>query len=123
MSNDHRKMAWVAWDKVLNARPKGGLQIGSIRAQNLALLAKWWWRFLTEEEILWKKVITAFHAPSGNIGVSYRQCNRSGTWGNIAALQKAFEPYNLNFNSLFQRPFGDGANIKFWLESGKVRRR
>ncbi|KAJ9542702.1 LOW QUALITY PROTEIN: hypothetical protein OSB04_029208 [Centaurea solstitialis] len=44
-----RKITWVAWDKTLNSIENKGLGIGSLKAINLALLAKWWWRFKTEE--------------------------------------------------------------------------
>ncbi|KAJ9558564.1 hypothetical protein OSB04_013178 [Centaurea solstitialis] len=54
-TNENRKTAWVAWDKILSTRKKGGLGIGSLRAQNLALIAKWWWRFKTEKTLYGEK--------------------------------------------------------------------
>ncbi|GKC61493.1 RNA-directed DNA polymerase, eukaryota, reverse transcriptase zinc-binding domain protein [Tanacetum coccineum] len=35
---DDKKISWVQWKKVLNAREKGGLGIGSLKALNLALI-------------------------------------------------------------------------------------
>ncbi|GJS46330.1 RNA-directed DNA polymerase, eukaryota, reverse transcriptase zinc-binding domain protein [Tanacetum coccineum] len=35
---DDKKTSWVQWKKVLNAREKGGLGIGSLKALNLALI-------------------------------------------------------------------------------------
>ena len=46
------KIPWVAWDKILNSRSNGGLELGSLKALNTALLTKWWWRFRTEEDAL-----------------------------------------------------------------------
>ena len=40
---EKRKMAWIAWDKVLSDVEHGGLGIDNLKAQNQALLAKWWW--------------------------------------------------------------------------------
>nr|GEV11277.1 hypothetical protein [Tanacetum cinerariifolium] len=46
-SQDYRNMAWVKWSQVLSSFKKGGLQIGSLKAFNLALLRKWRWRLLS----------------------------------------------------------------------------
>ncbi|GJV59540.1 hypothetical protein Tco_1465640 [Tanacetum coccineum] len=48
-NSDTKKIAWIAWDKVIGPREKGGLGIGSLNIFNQAMLAKWWWRFLLEE--------------------------------------------------------------------------
>nr|KAJ0195196.1 hypothetical protein LSAT_V11C700353940 [Lactuca sativa] len=39
------KICWVEWKKVLAPKSLGGLGVASLRASNLALLAKWWWRY------------------------------------------------------------------------------
>nr|GEX37722.1 hypothetical protein [Tanacetum cinerariifolium] len=54
-SSDDNKISWIAWDKTISPHDKGGLGIGSLKASNHALLAKWWWRFLTEDNALWSK--------------------------------------------------------------------
>ncbi|GKE69882.1 reverse transcriptase domain, reverse transcriptase zinc-binding domain protein, partial [Tanacetum coccineum] len=45
-----------------------GLNIGSLRAKNLALLGKWWWRFKKECGCLWVRVIKSIHGDSGGLG-------------------------------------------------------
>ena len=37
---DKRKIHWVAWDKVVAPKKKGGLGVGSIQAINIGLLVK-----------------------------------------------------------------------------------
>ena len=49
-SSDKNKVSWIAWDKVLFKADDGGLDIGSVKAQNLALLWKWWWRFKSDKK-------------------------------------------------------------------------
>ncbi|KAJ9550277.1 hypothetical protein OSB04_014322 [Centaurea solstitialis] len=115
-TDDKKKTAWVAWEKVLNAREKGGLGIGSLRAQNWALLTKWWWRYKTEREATWRKVIAAIHGESGYLGGLTTESLKKGVWGSIAAINKAINASNIPIESLFQRHMGDGSNIKFWLE-------
>ncbi|GJV72922.1 RNA-directed DNA polymerase, eukaryota, reverse transcriptase zinc-binding domain protein, partial [Tanacetum coccineum] len=43
-SQDSRKLAWIKWSNVLSSFDKEGLNIGSLKAFNLALLQKWRWR-------------------------------------------------------------------------------
>ncbi|GJT51983.1 hypothetical protein Tco_0978140 [Tanacetum coccineum] len=43
----------------------GGLNIGSLKAFNLALLQKWRWRLLSSPNALWVQVIKAYHGQEG----------------------------------------------------------
>nr|GFA30597.1 RNA-directed DNA polymerase, eukaryota, reverse transcriptase zinc-binding domain protein [Tanacetum cinerariifolium] len=60
-ASEKRKMVWVRWDQALASHEKGGLNIGSLKAFNLALLQKWSWRFTTNPNLLWVKLIKAIH--------------------------------------------------------------
>nr|GEU90858.1 putative RNA-directed DNA polymerase, eukaryota, reverse transcriptase zinc-binding domain protein [Tanacetum cinerariifolium] len=60
-ASEKRKMAWVRWDQALASHEKGGLNIGSLKTFNLALLQKWRWRFSTNPNLLWVKLIKAIH--------------------------------------------------------------
>nr|GFA17279.1 RNA-directed DNA polymerase, eukaryota [Tanacetum cinerariifolium] len=53
--SDH-KITWVAWDKVLASKKKGGLGVSSFFALNRALLLKWVWRFVSQDGSLWCEV-------------------------------------------------------------------
>ena len=108
-----RKIGWVAWDKILNSLENGGLGIGSLKAQNLALLAKWWWRFKVENGVLWKRVITSIHGPSGKLG----EGTSKGIWGNIAKVNKDIEADNISLPCLFVRKLGNGKDTKFWTDT------
>ncbi|GJU65041.1 reverse transcriptase domain, reverse transcriptase zinc-binding domain protein [Tanacetum coccineum] len=44
---------------------RGGLGIRSIKAKNISLLGKWWWRFLSERDALGRKVIASTHGVNG----------------------------------------------------------
>ncbi|KAJ9536970.1 hypothetical protein OSB04_029703 [Centaurea solstitialis] len=117
-SSDRRpKIAWVAWDLVLNSKDKGGLGIGSLRAMNIALLSKWWWRFKTEKNALWRKVIIALHGAYAKLGGARNALSSKGTWGAIAAINKDLEDLNIPLQNLFQRQLGDGSDVSFWNES------
>ena len=38
---ERKKMAWVKWDDILSSYGLGGLDIGSLKAKNWALVGKW----------------------------------------------------------------------------------
>ncbi|XP_023738428.1 uncharacterized protein LOC111886414 [Lactuca sativa] len=84
---ESRKMAWIAWDKILAAKEKGGLGVGSLKAQNLALLGKWWWRFRKQPDSIWALVIKAIHGPNGGVSRPMATKRRSGCWVQLHACQ------------------------------------
>ncbi|KAL4581186.1 hypothetical protein LXL04_017396 [Taraxacum kok-saghyz] len=47
---------WVSWDKISKKKKYGGLGVTHIRDSNLTLLAKWPYRFKTENGALWVQV-------------------------------------------------------------------
>ncbi|GJX06075.1 RNA-directed DNA polymerase, eukaryota, reverse transcriptase zinc-binding domain protein, partial [Tanacetum coccineum] len=76
-----KKMAWVKWPIILNSFDKGGLNIGSLKAFNLAFLQKWRWRMFSFPNDLWVKVVKAIHGHEG--GFDNTGCSFKGTWANI----------------------------------------
>ncbi|XP_023729445.1 uncharacterized protein LOC111877144 [Lactuca sativa] len=59
--DERKKIHWVSWEKVLAAKSNGGLGVGSIRALNIGLLVKWWWRLKNDSHSLWARVISGIH--------------------------------------------------------------
>ena len=56
-TDNSRKMHWVSWEKVTTLKELGGLGIQSAKGRNTALLAKLNWRFHTESNAMWAKVL------------------------------------------------------------------
>ena len=54
---DRRKLSWVKWNKCCSSKQKGGLGIKNIETFNHALVGKWLWRLLNENEALWVRVL------------------------------------------------------------------
>ncbi|GJS48564.1 hypothetical protein Tco_0598685 [Tanacetum coccineum] len=46
-----KKISWIAWDKVLASKKKGGLGVSSYFALNRALLLKWVWLSIAQNDL------------------------------------------------------------------------
>lgn len=54
----NKKMVhWVNWNTVCKSREKGGLGVKDIEMMNLALLNKWKWRIMSEQEIVLSNIL------------------------------------------------------------------
>ncbi|GJZ21244.1 putative RNA-directed DNA polymerase, eukaryota, reverse transcriptase zinc-binding domain protein [Tanacetum coccineum] len=113
---DEKKIAWIAWEKVISPLDQGGLGIGSLKICNQALLSKWWWRFLTEENYIWSKSIHSLHGPFGGLHDSSSIRTKSGPWYQIARLKEDLIPNGINLSGLFSKKIGNGESTKFWLD-------
>ncbi|GJV29826.1 RNA-directed DNA polymerase, eukaryota, reverse transcriptase zinc-binding domain protein [Tanacetum coccineum] len=108
-----KKATWVNWKKALAAKDRGGLGISSLYAMNRGLLLKWVWRFVTQKNSLWSRVIQALHGDNGKIGAAlkggYRSCWTSITQEINTMLQKG-----IDFMSYIRIKLGNGEKTKFW---------
>ena len=55
-SQESKKLAWNKCPNVLSSFEKDGLNIGSLKSFNLALLQKWCWRMSSNPKALWGKL-------------------------------------------------------------------
>lgn len=58
---DKFKIHLVSWNKIVASKSEGGLGVGSIRALNIGLIVKWWWRLKSENTLLWCRAIKGIH--------------------------------------------------------------
>lgn len=49
----------MRWGDVTKSKRYEGLCLGDLEKNYQDLLAKWWWRFEDEKEVLWWKIITS----------------------------------------------------------------
>ena len=50
-------ISWVSWENLCKPKEEGGLGLKDIRKFNFAILAKWRWRFMSQERGKWKDVL------------------------------------------------------------------
>ncbi|KAJ0866424.1 putative RNA-directed DNA polymerase [Helianthus annuus] len=77
-SDSTKKMRWVRWEGIMNSKRKGGLGVGSIRDFNIAMLTKWWWRYNSNPNQLWAKVIRSIHNNNSNLLIPLKKNNPRG---------------------------------------------
>ncbi|GJU40602.1 RNA-directed DNA polymerase, eukaryota, reverse transcriptase zinc-binding domain protein [Tanacetum coccineum] len=90
-----------SWDEIVDKmvdranesplRKKGGLGVSSLYALNRALMCKWVWRFTTQKNLLWTRVIKAIHGEDGKNGSGFKR---------IVAWRHGFETKNPRLNAL-----------------------
>lgn len=51
----------MKWDRFTRSQLDGGLGLGGLINKNTALIAKWGWRFMEDEDSLWGQVIRSIH--------------------------------------------------------------
>ncbi|GJU24505.1 putative RNA-directed DNA polymerase, eukaryota, reverse transcriptase zinc-binding domain protein [Tanacetum coccineum] len=113
-TGDSKHMVWVKSEKAFSSYGVGGLNIGSLKAMNWALLSKWWWRFRVENEALWVKVIKSVYGAGGGLldeNISFRG---NSVWGNIVKVGRDLGKIRINLASTVKWEVGDGNAILFW---------
>ncbi|KAJ0857724.1 hypothetical protein HanRHA438_Chr13g0593431 [Helianthus annuus] len=110
-------MNWVAWDKTIAPIEYGGLGFGSLRDANLAMLAKWWWRFKMEKNGLWRRVIWAIHHNSRGWKDISTKVSIAGPWKNISSIRNILLLADIDLNNASSATLANGKNISFWLDS------
>ncbi|KAJ9559863.1 hypothetical protein OSB04_005023 [Centaurea solstitialis] len=105
-----------SWKPVIE-KLKGGLAIGSLATMNQALLAKWWWRFLSENGALWLKVIKSLYGSRGGLeGGASRVSGGFSAWRNVLRVVKELDDLGTNFSGSFRRVVGEGKETSFWKD-------
>ncbi|GJX26392.1 hypothetical protein Tco_0232688 [Tanacetum coccineum] len=111
-SQDSR-ISWVAWERVLSSKKNGGLGVSSFFALNRALLLKWLWRFLSQDNSLWSYVIRAIHGPR----LELHSYSTQSVWGVILREVQLLASEGFDFLSRCKIRVGDGVNTRFWLDT------
>ncbi|GJY16790.1 protein PAF1 [Tanacetum coccineum] len=116
-----RKLAWVSWDKVLANKEVGGLGVNSFNAMNRALLFKLVWRFKTQHDALWVRVVKAIHGFHGSLD-RIPPSSKSSTWIECVKGMIQLNKNGVDLMSFVSKRVGDGDKTMFWLDPCGFRR-
>ncbi|XP_071704816.1 uncharacterized protein [Rutidosis leptorrhynchoides] len=109
-------------ENVMASMENGGLNVGSIKAFNIALLQKWRWRLHVSPNALWCSIITTLFGVDGGIfGSTY---NGSSVCANIiSSIVETRKKEIIPLHTL-KRRVGNGNAIKFcidhWIGDGPL---
>nr|GEY08521.1 RNA-directed DNA polymerase, eukaryota, reverse transcriptase zinc-binding domain protein [Tanacetum cinerariifolium] len=108
-----KKPSWVRWKSVLAAKDVGGLGVSSLFALNRALVFKWVWRFFSQKNLLWVRVVKALHGEDGKIGKKV-QPRYPSAWLNIINEIESLKLHGIDLVSFITLKLGNGAKTSFW---------
>ncbi|KAA3472507.1 reverse transcriptase [Gossypium australe] len=106
----------------LFAEREGGVGVVNLKIKNRALMAKWSWRFTTEKNALWRKVIQVKYG-SLPLQWRFRTSNlkeMSILWRRIVENSKTANVAKWVRNESFRWLIGNGKLVLFWEDFGVV---
>ncbi|GKB98503.1 RNA-directed DNA polymerase, eukaryota, reverse transcriptase zinc-binding domain protein [Tanacetum coccineum] len=108
-----KKPSWVRWNNVLASKDSGGLGVSSLFALNRALMFKWVWRFVSQKNSLWARVIKALYGEDGKIGKKFHSSYPS-IWLTIINEFEALKLQGIDLFSFLTPKLGNGVTTSFW---------
>ncbi|GJV14277.1 RNA-directed DNA polymerase, eukaryota, reverse transcriptase zinc-binding domain protein [Tanacetum coccineum] len=115
-----KKASWVKWNNVLTDKKRGGLGVSSLFALNRGLMIKWVWKFLSQKDSLWTKVIVAIHGVGGKIHSEWTSTGKS-CWLSILSEVRSLQRKGMYVFDYLTHKMGNGESTKFWLDHWHTR--
>nr|GEU85869.1 RNA-directed DNA polymerase, eukaryota [Tanacetum cinerariifolium] len=109
MGQEDFKITWIAWNKVLASKKRGGLGFSSFFALNRAILLKWVWRFISQDGSLWNRVIRALYGPN----LDSHTTQFSSNWCAIVKELHLLKDKEVDFRSHCKKRVGNGTDTSF----------
>ncbi|GKB41527.1 hypothetical protein Tco_0886469 [Tanacetum coccineum] len=107
IENNKRKPIWVTWSEVLASKEKGGLGVSNFFALNRALMFKWVWRFRSQNDSLWARVIKGIHGDDGKLGATATHYHPS-IWLDIIREVKSLKHQGMDLVGCIRKKVGIG---------------
>ncbi|PWA98441.1 reverse transcriptase domain, Reverse transcriptase zinc-binding domain protein [Artemisia annua] len=115
-SDEKNKIHWVAWDKVTKSKKDGGLGLSKLEECNNALVLKWLWRYRTENDALWRKVIDAVHGSKRRWETFHCSSRFPGTWTRLVKFGYQLRTQGISFINMIRGVVGNDTTVKFWID-------
>ncbi|KAD3337408.1 hypothetical protein E3N88_32928 [Mikania micrantha] len=92
-SSNSNKISWIAWERMMAPKVMGGGGIGSLKASNISLLSKWWWRAKNDTGTKWLHEVLL-------------KSSLTGIWKNIASIDKEWLKRSINMEEALREANG-----------------
>ncbi|KAE8698414.1 hypothetical protein F3Y22_tig00110597pilonHSYRG00143 [Hibiscus syriacus] len=114
-----RKIHWVSWERLCLPRQFGGLGLVDFKVKNKALLYIWLWRYGSERNRLWHRVINAKYEKGENhtLPVNTSARNKPWIWCGIVRPLSLSNVDSNPFASHVHVRVGDGSSLDFWSDN------
>nr|GEW88245.1 RNA-directed DNA polymerase, eukaryota [Tanacetum cinerariifolium] len=112
IQNEDKNITWVKWSKVLAAKKYGGLGVASYFALNMALIFKWVWRFISQDNSLLFRFITVVHGSR----IQIRSHISSSTWHAILREVSGLKSQGIDLVFHCRKRVGNGLLTRFWSD-------
>ena len=83
---------------------------------NVSFLAKWVYRFKTENDALWVQIIKSIHGEEGLFTTPKREKSHACCWKSILDRLSHLSVFSLNPTDCIQVDIGDGNGTRFWSD-------
>ncbi|KAL4590231.1 hypothetical protein LXL04_003157 [Taraxacum kok-saghyz] len=93
----------------------GGLGINSLKHLNEALISKWVWRFHTESEAIWVKILKSIHGKDCTNNCQNKAL-KSSNWSSLLNLQEKMKTKDLDIRQYLKIKCGNGMDTRFWID-------
>ncbi|KAJ0656010.1 putative reverse transcriptase zinc-binding domain-containing protein [Helianthus annuus] len=111
-----RGMHWVCWDIVTKPKKEGGLGVSKLVDVNTALLARWAFRFKSEVDSMWRRVIESIHGGRNRWVFLPVKNSIPGCWKSIVTYLDKVVIKGISLQSQIRGKLGNGADLRFWLD-------
>ncbi|XP_057419024.1 uncharacterized protein LOC130713256 [Lotus japonicus] len=116
--NGRRRVNWIGWDQVCKNKEAGGLGLGFISWRNKALLLKWAWKYGTNINCLWRKIVIEKYKLDQNSLLLHNERISRGGWskmmGDVFNVLIEDDLMSLSFGKSILVSVGDGKHTNFW---------
>ncbi|XP_058749275.1 uncharacterized protein LOC131622266 [Vicia villosa] len=113
---ERKGVDWISWRTICKPKDQGGLGIKDIAAFNKALLIKWLWRFIKEDNALWKNILEAKYGAMHErilFKIKRSPLSRKSIWWRDL-MQLSEEREECSFGQMVLIKLGDGVKTPFW---------
>ena len=104
-----RKMAWISWERLCTPKVEGGMGFRDLKAFNLALLAKQWWRMQQNPESLVHRVLKAKYFPNSVACEAELGSRSSYVWRSLWNAKKVVDRGS-------RWCIGNGERVRIWKD-------